>query len=80
MRPGQHDRRQRVDAGVHGEREQQIAAEPDEGLLADGDEAGVARKQVPVLGQRQHGEDEDQVVDQVAAAEGRERDQQRQQN
>ena len=62
---------------MHGEREQQIAAEPDEGLLAYRDEPGVAGQQVPELGQRQHGEHEDQIVEQIAAGEGRQRYQHR---
>ena len=72
---GQQDRQQRIDAGMDGEGEQQVGAEPHERLLADGDEARVAGQQVPVLGQRQHGEHEDQVVDEIALGEGGKRQQ-----
>ena len=36
-------------------RKQQIAAEADKRLLADRDETGIAREQIPALRQRQHG-------------------------
>ena len=49
------------------ERKQKVAAKPDESLLADRDQAGVAREQVPALRQRKHVEQEDQVLDQVSA-------------
>ncbi len=74
--PGEQDGNERIEPGVEGEREQQIAAEADEGLLAHRDEPGIAGEQVPILRQRQHGEHEDQVVEQVAAGEGGERDEQ----
>ena len=38
---------ERRHAGLRGQREQSIAAEPDIGLLADRDEPGVAREEVP---------------------------------
>ena len=66
---------QRIDAAEQREREQEVAAEPDEGLLADRDQAGIAREQVPALRQRQHVEQEDQVLNQVAAGEDREQHQ-----
>ena len=44
--------------------EQRVGAEPDEGLLADRDQPGIAGEQVPVLRQRQHGEHEEQVLQQ----------------
>jgi hypothetical protein len=42
--------------------EARIGAEPDEGLLADADEAAIARQQVPALRQRDHREQEEQVL------------------
>ena len=51
-------------AGEHGEREQQIAAEADKGLLADRDQPGIAGEQVPQARQRHIGED----LGQAAAA------------
>ena len=50
---GEKDREQRIEPGIDHRREERVAAEPDEGLLADRDEAGIAGEQVPVLRQRQ---------------------------
>ena len=48
---------QRMHAGEHRQREQQIGAEADIGLLADRDEAGIAGEQVPQARQRDIGVD-----------------------
>ena len=68
----------RIDAAEQREREQEVAAEPDEGLLADRDQAGIACEQVPALRQRQHVKQEDQVLNQVAAGEDRKQHQDQQ--
>ena len=73
------NREQGIEAAEQREREQEIAAEPDKGLLADRDQAGIAREQIPALRERQHVEQEDQVLNQVAAGEDR-KQHQRQQN
>ena len=59
------------------QREQAVGAEPDEGLLADRDQSGEAGEQVPVLRQAQHGEHEEQVLDQRAAGDERHGEQER---
>ena len=48
------DRKQRIEAADQHEREQEIATEADKSLLAHGDQAGIAREQVPALCQRHH--------------------------
>ena len=68
----------RIDAAEQREREQEVAAEPDKGLLADRDQAGIACEQVPALRERQHVEQEDQVLNQVAAGEDRKQHQDQQ--
>ena len=75
--PSERDRNEGVEARHDGECEQQIPAEADERLLPYGDEAGVASEQVPQLRQRQHVEDEDQVLHQRPAGEERQRREQR---
>jgi hypothetical protein len=49
--------------------EQAVGAEPDKCLLADRDEARIAGQQVPILGKRQHGEHEEEILKQRAAGE-----------
>ena len=44
---GNRDREERMDTREHCQREQNISTEFDIGLLADRDEAGVARQQIP---------------------------------
>ena len=51
--------------------EHRIGADADEGLLADRDQPGIAGEQVPELRQRQHGQDEEQVLDHAARGEER---------
>jgi hypothetical protein len=46
--------------------------------LADRDQAGIACEQVPALRERQHVEQEDQVLNQVAAGEDRKQHQDQQ--
>ena len=69
---------QRIDAAEQREREQEVAAEPDKGLLADRNQAGVACEQIPALRERQHVEQEDQVLNQGAACEDRKQHQDQQ--
>ena len=47
--PGQDDRGHGVEAGDHGEREQRVSADTDEGLLPDRYQAGVAGKQNSII-------------------------------
>ena len=74
---GQRNGQQRIDAEQDQQREQAVGAEPDKGLLADRDQPGKAGEQVPVLRQAQHGEHEEQVLDQRPAGDERHGEQQR---
>jgi hypothetical protein len=65
--PRKHDGDERIEAHEHREREQEVTAKPDERLLAHGHQPRITRKQVPQLRQRQHVEDEDQVLHEPAA-------------
>jgi hypothetical protein len=69
--PGKRDRNQRVDAVEDCERKQAVGAETDKGLLADGDQPCEARKQVPVLREAEHGEHEEQVLQQPSPGDER---------
>ena len=68
---GQRDGDHRIQAVEDGRREQGVAAQTDERLLADRHQAGVARQQVPVLRQREHRQHEEQILDDAARNEGR---------
>src|SRR5215475_10010760 len=61
----------RVNAGLNGRREQDVAAEPDIGLLADRDEPGIAGEQVPEARERDIGVDFGEKPQVVASAPGR---------
>ena len=63
---GDQDGDDRIDAEQDDAAEHRIGAEADEGLLADRDQPGITGKQVPVLRQHQHGEDEEQILDDAA--------------
>src|SRR5581483_5557506 len=58
---GERDRRERMDAAVVAEQVEAVGADPDERLLADRDEAGVAGEEVPHLGERKQREELDEV-------------------
>ena len=65
---GKRDGPERRQAGKDGEREQDVGAEADIGLLADRDEAGVAGEQIPKARQRHIGVDLGEEMQVVAAA------------
>ncbi len=73
--PGKQDRQHRVEAGQDDQPEQAVGAEADEGLLADRHQPGKAGEQVPVLRQAEHGEHEEQVLDQRAPGDERDGEQ-----